>query len=150
MHFHKLIHRALLPVVGLAMLFGGVALGAELSARRSELDGVSIVVKPLDVAPASATWSFEVSMSTHSQRLDDDLVRTAQIVDPARKGSLPVLAWQGDPAGGHHRKGILRFKVSQPVPKVIDLRIQRVGEKAPRVFVWDPGCPCNDPTMHKS
>jgi hypothetical protein len=36
------------------------------------------------------------------------------------------------------------------MPAAIELRIQRLGEKAPRMFRWDLDRPCNDPKMHSS
>jgi hypothetical protein len=132
------------------MLFSTTAFAADLASQSSESGGVTIVVKPVDVSAKAATWSFQVSLSTHSQDLNDDLVRTAYIVNRAgKKNALPT-SWEGDAPGGHHRKGVLSFKALAPLPAAIELRIQRAGEKAPRMFRWDLDCPCNDPKMHTS
>ena len=137
-------------IVGAVMLFGATAFAADLASQSSENDGVTIAVKPVDVSAGAATWSFQVSLSTHSQELSDDLVRTAFIVDRAGKKNVVPTAWKGDAPGGHHRNGVLSFKALTPLPKAIELRVQRPGEKAPRVFRWDLDCPCNDPQMHAS
>ena len=137
-------------IVGAAMLFGSSAFAAELASQSSESDAVTIAVKPVDVSAKTGTWSFQVSLNTHSQELSDDLLRTAFIVDRAGKKKIAPTAWEGDAPGGHHRKGVLSFKALAPMPAAIELRIQRLGEKAPRMFRWDLDCPCNDPKMHSS
>ena len=137
-------------LAGAAMLFGSGAFAADLATQTSEGDGVTIAVKPVDLSAKATTWSFQVSLSTHSQDLSDDLARTAYIVDRAGKKHIAPTAWKGDAPGGHHRNGVLSFKALTPPPKAIELRIQRAGEKAPRLFRWDLDCPCNDPKMHTS
>ena len=150
MDFRNSIRYLLCRLVGTAMLFSTTAFAAELASQSSESGGVTIAVKPVDVSAKAATWSFQVSLSTHSQDLNDDLVRTAFIVDRAgKKNALPT-GWEGDAPGGLYRKGVLSFKALTPLPKAIELRIQRAGEKAPRMYRWDLDCPCNDPKMHPS
>jgi len=139
-----------LHLVGAALLFSTTTFAADLAAQSSESDGVTIEVKPVDVSAKATTWSFQVSLNTHSQELSDDLVRSAYIVNRADKKQMAPTAWNGDAPGGHHRKGVLSFKALTPAPKAIELRVQRAGEKAPRIFRWDLDCPCNDPKMHSS
>ncbi|MGP1680427.1 MAG: hypothetical protein ACTS6J_25145, partial [Burkholderiales bacterium] len=124
-------------LVGAAMLFGATAFAADLASQSSEDGGVTIAVKPVDVSAKATTWSFQVSLTTRSQELSDDLVRTAFILDRAGKKKLAPTAWEGDAPGGYDRKGVLSFKALTPLPKAIELRVQRAGEKAPRVFRWD-------------
>ena len=150
MYSRNLITFLLLHVVGAAMLFGPTAFAADLASQSSESAGVTISVKPVDVSAGAATWSFQVSLSTQSQDLGDDLVRTAFILNRAGKKNESPTGWEGDAPGGRNRKGVLRFKPLAPLPAAIELRIQRAGEKAPRVFRWDLDCPCNDATMHPS
>jgi hypothetical protein len=59
------------------------------------------------------------------------------VLVPDAGAPIAPAAWQGDPAGGHHRKGVLRFDVITPPPARVELRIHRVGEPAPRVFRWE-------------
>lgn len=112
----------------------GTASAAPLAPQTSRDGGVTVKVKPNDVSPASASWTFEIVFDTHSQELSDDLARTVTL-HAGGKQALPT-AWQGDPPGGHHRKGTLRFEPIKPVPESIELRMQRPGEKAPRSFRW--------------
>ena len=132
------------------MLFGAAAFASDLASQTSESGGVTIAVKPVDVSAKAAAWSFQVSLSTQTQDIGDDLLRTAYIVDRAGKKKLLPTAWDGDAPGGRHRKGVLSFKPLTPLPKAIELRVQRPGENAPRMFRWDLDCPCNDPKMHAS
>ena len=129
---------SLLPafVLCAALLYtlGGAA--AELEPQTNQTDGVSISVKPTDVSAESKSWRFQVALNTHSGNLGDDLARSASLVDAAGK-QYPALGWDGDPAGGHHRKGVLRFKALSPRPEAIELRILRLGEASPRVFRWN-------------
>ncbi len=150
MHLRNLIRFLLVHLIGVAMFLGSTAFAVDLASQSNESGGVTIVVKPIDVGPGVATWTFDVSISSDGRNLSDDLARTAYIVNRAANKNQPPIAWEGDAPGGRSRKGVLRFKPLVPQPTAINLRIQRQGEKAPRVFVWDLGCPCNDPKMHKS
>ncbi len=131
-----------------ALLHGAVANAIELALQVSESDGVSVAVKPLDVSKDAAAWTFQVSFSAKGKSLSDDLPHGTFIVDRAGKKRLAALSWNGDAPGAHLRKGVLSFTPVKPFPKAIELRIERPGERAPRLFRWDLDCPCNDPKMH--
>jgi len=128
----SLIH-ALVLCATLPYALGATA--AELAPQSRQAGGVSISVQPTDVSAAAKAWQFQVTLTTHSGDLGDDLTRTATIVDAAGK-QHPAASWEGDPAGGHHRKGVLRFKALLPRPDALELRILRVGETVPRKFNW--------------
>ena len=119
-----------------AVLYALDAGAAELPSQSSQANGVSISVKPADVSAAAATWQFQVALNTHSGALEDDLAHSAVLVDAAGKPHT-ALGWAGDPAGGHHRRGVLRFKALSPRPAALELRILRPGESAPRMFRWN-------------
>ncbi|MFN7085228.1 MAG: hypothetical protein ACK4N4_01220 [Burkholderiales bacterium] len=95
----------------------------------------SVTVKITPRTLSGATWDFDVAFDTHSQALNDDLEKTAVLVADGGASQTPV-KWQGDPPGGHHRSGTLRFKAVSPLPAVIELRITRQGETRPRTFRW--------------
>jgi len=107
----------------------------ELEQRTSSAAGVTVKVTPKSVAPAVAAWEFGVVLDTHSQALDDDLVKSAVLVDSQGVRHAP-LAWEGAAPGGHHREGVLRFKPLSPFPDAFELLISRPGEAQPRVFRW--------------
>ena len=128
---------SLLPafVLCAALLYASGAAAAELEQQNSQAGGVSVSVKPTDVSATATSWQFQVTLTTHSGDLGDDLARSATLADAAGK-QYPAVSWEGDPAGGHHRKGVLRFKALSPRPDAIELRILRPGETAPRTFRW--------------
>lgn len=89
----------------------------------------------MDLSAGAKTWDFKFVLDTHSQDLNDDLTKSAVLLDPSANSYLPV-AWEGAGPGAHHREGVLRFKPIVPRPASIELRIQRVGETMPRSFRW--------------
>lgn len=110
-----------------------IAASPALTAQSSSEASVTVKVTPR--ALTGASWDFEVVFDTHSQELKDDLEKTAVLVADGGAAQTPV-KWQGDPPGGHHRKGTLQFKAVSPMPAAIELRITRLGEAKPRSFRW--------------
>ncbi len=120
-------------------LFGPTAAVAQpatqktLAAQTSRGGGVTVSVTPKDLAADAPRWDFEVVFDTHSVNLNHDLVRSAALIDAAGGRHAP-LAWDGDPPGGHHRKGVLSFK---PLGSVDEVRLQIRDVGMPeRVFRW--------------
>jgi hypothetical protein len=110
--------------------------GTPLAPRTSDSGGVRVVVTPKAVEPGAAVWEFEVVMDTHTRPLNEDLARAAVLVDDSGRQYAPA-AWQGDPPGGHHRKGILRFALPVEKLKTIELHVAGVGGPGKRVFRWE-------------
>lgn len=106
-----------------------------LAAQKSAERGVTVSVRPIDLSVAAKRWAFEVVLDTHSVDLSDDLAKATLLVDD-RGAEYRAAGWQGDPPGGHHRRGTLDFAPVAPRPAAIELRIQRPGEPAPRAFRW--------------
>ena len=123
----------LLSIVITVFAASGVTAAPALPTQTSSQSGVTVKITPRTLA--AGTWEFEVVFDTHSQELTDDLGKTAVLVSDGRTSHSPV-KWQGDPPGGHHRKGVLEFKPVSPMPAAIELQIKRNGETAPRLFRW--------------
>jgi len=103
-----------------------------LPAQSSSAAGVTVKATPRTLS--GPVWEFELVFDTHTQDLNDDPAKSASL--HAAGASAAPLAWQGDPPGGHHRKGVLSFKAVTPAPAALELRLQRAGEPSPRVFRW--------------
>ncbi len=95
---------------------------------------VTVEATPKNIGEGTKSWEFEVVMDTHSVELNNDMVAASELVV---NGSVykPVL-WEGDPAGGHHRAGTIRFSSIAPLPKSITLVIREVGGVSGRKFQW--------------
>lgn len=115
-----------------AMAQAGVAV---LTMQSTTDQGVTVRVTPKPVGGLDSRWEFVITLDTHSADLSDDLTLSAVLVTDEGRTFKPV-SWQGAPPGGHHREGVLAFDVPAPRPGVIELRIARPGEAAPRLFRW--------------
>lgn len=127
--------RLILLLVWLGAAFlgaGGTAAAQGLAAQSSSAAGVTVKATPRTL-PGGA-WEFEIVFDTHTQALNDDLLKTATLRVDGKP--LDAAGWQGDPPGGHHRKGVLKFAAADPRAQEIELRITRPGEPKPRSFRW--------------
>jgi len=104
--------------------------------KTDDQEGVTIVVTPLDLSPQSAEWKFDVGINTHSVELDQDMTAVAVLTDEQGKEYKPV-GWEGAPAGGHHREGVLTFSALKPMPRSVGLTIKDIGDIPERLFKWD-------------
>src|SRR3989344_4307477 len=94
---------------------------------------VFVTVTPIDISPQSKEWKFDVAMDTHSVELDQDMIKSAFLVDDRGEQYEPI-NWEG-PAGGHHREGVLIFNQITPTSKSVELRISGIGDVV-RSFTW--------------
>jgi len=122
-----------------AFLFAATAASpagaAELATQKSADRGVTVEVTPSNLSAGAGTWDFKVVLDTHAGELNDDLVKTAALLDDKGRRHVPV-QWEGAGPGGHHREGVLKFKPVSPAPAAIELQIRRAGEADPRSFRW--------------
>lgn len=108
---------------------------AALTPQTSEQGNVSVTVTPRSLAANVASWDFELTFSSHVQAVDQDLTKTVVLIDAAGQSHAPI-GWDGDPPGGHHRKGVLHFKPLPGKPSTVELRVQGIGGVAVRTFRW--------------
>ena len=123
----------LLSIAVTVFTASGAMAAAALPAQSSSEAGVTVKVTPRNFT--ADAWEFDVVFDTHSQALTDDLEKTAGLVSDGRTSHAAV-KWQGDPPGGHHRKGVLQFQAVSPMPASIELQVKRSGEAALRSFRW--------------
>ncbi|MFA4819011.1 MAG: hypothetical protein WC621_04155 [Patescibacteria group bacterium] len=96
---------------------------------------VTVTITPTDILSQSKEWKFSIVMDTHSVELDQDLIKSAILIDDMGKEYKPR-NWEG-PVGGHHREGVLVFNAIQPMPKSVEIKIKDVGGIQERSFKWD-------------
>ena len=128
----RLILRSLALLAACAISVDAFAAG-NLPPQTSSQSGVTVKVTPRSLA--GAEWEFAIVFEAHSQDLKDDLLKSAVLVVDGGAPLAPA-AWQGDTPGGHHRKGVLRFKAAAASPANVELRLQRSAESEPRAFRW--------------
>ena len=95
---------------------------------------IKITATLQNIPNEAKTLDFEVVLETHTKALNDDLAKSSVLIAD-EKQYLP-LGWKGAPPGGHHRKGVLRFKAIAPQPAAVELQIRLAGDPSPRSFKW--------------
>ena len=95
---------------------------------------IKVTATPQNLQKETRTWDFEVALETHTQDLSDDLSKSSVLIMDGKQ-YLP-LVWEGAPPGGHHRKGLLRFKSIESPKGVVELQIHLTGDTSPRSFKW--------------
>ena len=107
-----------------------------LPAQSVTIGSVSYKFTPQNLAAPGETWDFAVTLNTHAGDLDQDAAALIRIIDDQGK-SYRALAWEGDPPGGHHREGVLRFAPLTPRPAFIEVRIETAGEAPATPLRWN-------------
>lgn len=131
----------LIATILIAVAFAGSWIAAaqtnSLAAKENDEGAVSVSVTPEDVTRTANAWRFAVQFNTHVTPISQDMVAVASL-----KGSdseeRPI-AWEGDPPGGHHRRGVLVFRPMNPMPSTVTLHIRDIGGIANRTFTWSLG-----------
>lgn len=128
--------RALLFAAALALpgAAGIAAAEAAYAPQTGNERGIKVTVILQDKVQDGKDLAFSVSLETHTRALDEDLAKSAVLLADGRQ-YLPV-GWEGAPPGGHHRKGLLRFRAITPQPRVLELQLRLADDPAPRSFKW--------------
>lgn len=110
---------AALPLlIALLVLLPAAAADMDYASQTDRAGGVTIKVTP-HLSPLGESWDFEVELTTHTVPLEHDMVSAVILTDGAGTAQ-PAVTWDGDPPGGHHRKGRLRFRPLAELPEVIE------------------------------
>lgn len=129
----KLLSRlALAATIAFPCAYSGYAAETWFATQTSNERDIKVTVAPQNMM--AAAWDFEVTLESHTQSLNDDLVRSSVLVADGMR--YPPLGWEGAAPGGHHRKGLLRFKAIIPPPRLIELQIGLTDDATPRNFKW--------------
>ncbi len=134
-HRRKWLCRGLvLGAICFAAPLAALAQTKTLPTRQDNKGQVMMSVTP-DALPDAGEWRFAVQLNTHVAPITQDLAKVSVLSDGKGHEEKPV-AWQGDPPGGHHRKGVLLFKPISPRPDSITLKVRDVGSVPERTFIW--------------
>lgn len=126
-----------LIAVGFAASWVAAAQTNSLTAKNNDEGAVSVSVTPENLASTAGPWRFAVQFNTHVAPISQDMVAVATL-DGKGVAERPT-AWEGDPPGGHHRRGVLVFQPMNPMPQTLTLHIRDVGGVADRTFTWELG-----------
>ncbi len=110
--------------------------GKALSMQENTEGPVRVAVTPQDLSKSADDWRFAVQFNTHIMPITQDMLAVSSLSDGKTAGEKPA-AWEGDPPGGHHRRGVLVFKPIEPMPATVTLHIREVGGVADRAFTWN-------------
>lgn len=130
---------ALLAIAAVAPLMAS-AQSKSFPMRENNEGQVRASVTPQNLSKTADAWRFEVRFNTHVTPITQDMLAVASLSDGEGPGEKPT-AWEGDPPGGHHRRGVLVFKPMNPMPATITLHIRQVGGIADRTFTWNLASP---------
>ncbi|MDE2361155.1 MAG: hypothetical protein KGM42_00645 [Hyphomicrobiales bacterium] len=119
-----------------ALVVGSAARAQDhaLASRQDNQGQLMVSVTPV-ITPGAATWRFDMQFNTHVSPITQNIAADSVLSDDKGHEEAPT-AWQGDPSGGHHRKGALLFKAFSPAPASITLKVRKVGSIPERTFTW--------------
>ncbi|MBI2632805.1 MAG: hypothetical protein HYW78_00230 [Parcubacteria group bacterium] len=104
-----------------------------LDTRINDEGEVEIAATPRFLA-RNVVW-FDIELNTHSVDISEEL-KNVSVARVDGKEYMPI-AWEGDPPGGHHLSGVLKFNSFSPLPKKIELEIRKIGGIEKRIFKWE-------------
>lgn len=126
---------AILTVIVAALPLMASAQTKSLPSRENDEGQVMVTVTPSISSNAADTWRFNIQLNTHVAPITQDIAAVSVLSDGEGHDERP-LAWEGDPPGGHHRKGVLVFRAISPTPRSVMLAIHEVGAVPERRFTW--------------
>ena len=131
---YRSIHTGLALAAALIVVSAAQAQDLKLPARQDNQGQVIVSVAPF-VTPGAETWRFDMQFTSHVSPITQNIAAVSVLTDGQGHEEAPT-AWQGDPPGGHHRKGVLLFKPLAPMPASITLKVRKIGSTPERTFTW--------------
>ncbi|MFA6120918.1 MAG: hypothetical protein WCT35_11650 [Sideroxydans sp.] len=125
---------AIAAAVAVSYIHDGVAAETAYAPQVSDARGIKVTVILQHIKKEAKTWDFEVTLETHTKALNEDLSESSVLLVDGKQ--YMFLGWEGTPPGGHHRKGLLRFKAIEQQPRSLELQLRLAGETSPRSFKW--------------
>ena len=107
---------------------------SSFEAKESEGGNVTVSVTPV-VLKTGFPASFDIAFETHSVDLAFDVEQIATLTDETGIAYTPH--WDGSPAGGHHRSGILRFTPDLSASSTLTLKLKDIAGIPTRTFTWE-------------
>lgn len=104
--------------------------GSALAAKSVTAGEITVRLEPHHVDGTGA--EFRLTLDTHSEELDMDLVAGAELVVGGNQWE--ATSWDGDGPGGHHREGSLRFDAGGPAVGAVALSLD--GFPEPVIAQW--------------
>ena len=135
----RIVHKTVPAVLLICLIFAtgpNATASSTFPPRSNDGGGVRVVVTPRPHAANAETWDFDVALDTHTKPLTDDLAAATSLVDDQGRAT-PAKSWNGDPPGGHHRKGVLQFSAPAHNPATFEVLVKGVGGVDVRIFRWD-------------
>jgi hypothetical protein len=108
-----------------------------LAAKTVTAGEITVRLEPHHLDASGA--EFAVTLDTHSEELDMDLVAGATLV--VNSTEWPTTAWDGDGPSGHHREGRLRFDATGPPAGPVELTLDGFPDPVAAQWTLDPVTP---------
>ena len=109
------------------------ARAAGLAAKTVTAGEVTVRLEPHHLDATGA--EFVVTLDTHSEELDMDLVAGARLV--VDDTEWPATAWDGDGPSGHHREGRLRFDATGSAAGPVEMTLDGFAEPVAAKWTLD-------------
>lgn len=109
---------------------------AILQSKTDSQGDVDITLTPRFGEDPQNPFKVEVEINTHSIELGDDLAQAIELRD-ARGTMYKPQVYEGDPPGGHHRKGVVRFEKLDLRSESFEIEVRGVGGIQVRTFRWE-------------
>ena len=125
-------------VIGALIVFTAISFTAVAWAayehQTNNTNSVRVDVVPVQLSSGKKA-TFEIRLNTHTTPLDFDLV-TISLLKDDQGHEYHASLWNGSPAGGHHRSGVLEFPAIAKDTKSITLSLKDIAGVPERTFEW--------------